>query len=120
MVAGLCARGHLAGTRPHLDQDRVEYVGGRVARMFKSYVRTRRVPPLEDSCEVVLLPGWALTEPHFPDGFRYYGHRGTEAARGLKGGAGARMSWMIGRTTTASSTPQGPTKIGRTGPWSDP
>lgn len=24
------------------------------------------------------MPGWVLVEPHFPDGFRYYGRRGSE------------------------------------------
>lgn len=41
---------------------------------------------LFDGWQVVLLPGWALTEPHFPDGFRYYGHRGTEAYGKMKAG----------------------------------
>eukprot|EP00913_Durusdinium_trenchii_P013809 g12966.t1 len=49
-----------------------------VTRLFKTYVRSRVTPPTDDSCEVVLLPGWALAEPHFPDGFRYYGRRGSE------------------------------------------
>ena len=31
-----------------------------------------------DCAEVLLLPGWSLAEPHFADGFRYYGRRGSE------------------------------------------
>ena len=48
-----------------------------LTRLYKAYVRSRR-PVLSESCEVVLLPSWSMAEPHFPDGFRYYGRRGLE------------------------------------------
>ena len=57
---------------------RIEALDPIVTRKFKNYVRSRTIPPADDSCEVVLFPGWALAEPHFADGFRYYGHRGSE------------------------------------------
>eukprot|EP00439_Symbiodinium_sp_Y106_P036082 s3343_g4.t1 len=48
-----------------------------LTRLYKAYVRSRR-RVLSESCEVVLLPSWSMAEPHFPDGFRYYGRRGLE------------------------------------------
>lgn len=60
----------------YAQQGTLQAVDPIVTRLFKSYVRSRRWP--EDSCEVVLLPGWSLAEPHFADGFRYYGRRGSE------------------------------------------
>ena len=48
-----------------------------LTRLYKGYVRSRR-STLSDSCEVVLLPSWSMAEPHFADGFRYYGRRGLE------------------------------------------
>ncbi|CAJ1407041.1 unnamed protein product [Effrenium voratum] len=51
---------------------------GILTKMYKAYVRTRQQTLADDSCAVVLLPGWSLAEPHFPDGFRYFGRRGSE------------------------------------------
>ena len=48
-----------------------------LTRLYKAYVRSRRAL-FGNACEVVLLPSWSMAEPHFADGFRYYGRRGLE------------------------------------------
>ncbi|CAE8723402.1 unnamed protein product [Polarella glacialis] len=53
-------------------------------RLYKEYVKSR--PPQgvtgtatsSTGCEAVTLPVWVFVEPHFPDGWRYYGRRGPE------------------------------------------
>lgn len=62
----------VAGTPPVADLD--------VTRIYRTYIRGR---PLEQTqlqdgeFAAVTYPGWVMVEPHFPDNWRYYGHRGV-------------------------------------------
>ena len=55
------------------------YISLSICRYWGLFPCHRCFHPRDSACaEVVLLPGWSLAEPHFADGFRYYGRRGSE------------------------------------------
>mmetsp|Transcript_2377 Transcript_2377/g.9336 ORF Transcript_2377/g.9336 Transcript_2377/m.9336 type:complete len:1169 (-) Transcript_2377:430-3936(-) len=61
----------MTGSSPRCDLE--------ATRLYSAYVRNRPQSQtrLEDGqFAVVALPGWVIVEPHFPDGWRHYGHRG--------------------------------------------
>lgn len=60
------------GVAPSADVD--------ATRLYSIYVRERphgQTQLEQGEYAVVTLPGWVVVEPHFPDGWRYYGNRGA-------------------------------------------